>query len=126
MSPKVQLAISFVQANGHRALRSAEIAQSVELSSSRLFDLFKAELGVSPFQYQKRARLERARQLLERTLSNIKVIAADVGYSDGSHFMRDFKEAYGRTPTKYRVVYLSRRTSERSDDEGTVSLASKQ
>lgn len=109
LSPKVQVAVSFLRANLHRALTVEEIAQSVALSRSRLFDLFRADLDVSPVRYHKTLRLERARHLLERTLLNIKVIAADVGYNDCSHFMRDFKKAYGPTPTEYRVAYLRRK-----------------
>jgi transcriptional regulator GlxA family with amidase domain len=110
VSPKIQLAISFVQVNLHRAITVADIAQSVELSSSRLFDLFKTQVGMSPFRYLKNARLERARRLLETTLLNIKVVAAEVGYSDCTHFMRDFKKAYESTPSEYRDAYLSRKT----------------
>ena len=107
MSPKIQLAISFLQANLHRAITVADIAQSVELSQSRLFGLFKTQVGMSPFRYLKNARLERARQLLETTLLNIKVVAAEVGYNDCSHFMRQFKKAYDSTPSEYRDAYLN-------------------
>lgn len=107
MSPKLPIAISFLQANLHRAITVADIAQSVELSQSRLFDLFKSQVGMSPFQYLKKARLERARQLLETTLWNVKVVAGEVGYNDCSHFMREFKKAYDSTPSEYRDDYLS-------------------
>lgn len=109
MNPKVELSISFLQANLHRAITVVEIAQSVDLSTSRFSGLFKTEVGVSPFRYFKNARLERARQLLETTLLNIKVVAAEVGYNDCSHFMREFKKAYDSTPSEYRDAYLSRK-----------------
>lgn len=110
MSPKLPIAISFLQANLHRAITVADIAQSVELSTSRFSVRFKTEAGVSPFQYLKNARLERARQLLETTLLNIKVVAAEVGYNDCSHFMREFKKAYDSTPSEYRGAYLNHNT----------------
>lgn len=111
MSPKIQLAISFLQANLHRAITVAEIAQSVELSTSRFSDLFKTQVGVSPVRYLKNARIERARLLLETTLLNVKVVAAEVGYNDCTHFMRDFKKAYDATPSQYRVAYVSHKSS---------------
>ncbi|HXU37354.1 MAG TPA: AraC family transcriptional regulator [Blastocatellia bacterium] len=126
MNPKVELAISFLQANLHRAITVADIAQSVELSTSRFSGLFKTEVGVSPFQYLKNARLERARKLLETTLLNIKVVAAEVGYNDCSHFMREFKKAYDSTPTEYRDAYLSRNRKENLQATRPVGLASKQ
>ncbi len=110
MNPKVELAISFLQANLHRAITVADIAQSVGLSTSRFSGLFKTEVGVPPFQYLKNSRLERARQLLETTLLNIKVVAAEVGYNDGSHFVREFKKVYDSTPSEYRDAYLSHNT----------------
>jgi transcriptional regulator GlxA family with amidase domain len=83
--------------------------------ATRLF--FKTQVGVSPFQYHKKARLERARQLLETTLLNIKVVAAEVGYKDCSHFMREFKKAYDSTPSEYRDAYLSHnRKGKQSND----------
>jgi AraC-like DNA-binding protein len=92
VSPKFQLAISFLQANLHRTITIADIAHVVELSPSRLSYLFKTQVGVSPFQYLKRARLERARELLETSFLSVKVIAAEVGYNDCTHFMRDSKK----------------------------------
>jgi transcriptional regulator GlxA family with amidase domain len=126
VNPKVELAVSFLQANLHRAITVADIAQSVELSPSRLFDLFKTQVGMSPFRYLKNARLERARQLLETTLLNIKVVAAEVGYNDCSHFMRDFKKAYDCTPSEYRDAYLSHKSRETRLATRTVGSASKQ
>lgn len=113
MSPKIQLAISFLQANLHRGITAAEIAQSVDLSYSRLSYLFKAQVGVSPFQYLKKARLERARHLLKTSFLNVKVVAAEVAYSDCTHFMRDFKKAYDSTPSQYRDAYLSHKSRQK-------------
>jgi transcriptional regulator GlxA family with amidase domain len=117
VSPKIQLAISFLQANLHRAITVVEIAQSVELSASRLSYLFKTQVGVSPLQYLKNARLERARQLLETTLLNVKVVASDVGYNDCSHFMREFKKAYDSTPSEYRAAYLNHKDSRKPSSD---------
>lgn len=106
MSPKIEQAILFLQANLHRTITVSEIAQAVGLSTSWFSGLFKTQVGVPPFQYLKKARLERARQLLEATLLNIKVVAAEVGYNDCTHFMREFKKAYDSTPSEYRDAYI--------------------
>lgn len=106
MSPKAQLAVLFVQTNLHRRLTVDEIAQSVALSRSRLTHLFHTQVGVSPIQYLKKARLERGRALLETSFDSVKVIAVEVGYNDCTHFMRDFKRAYGLTPSQHRARSL--------------------
>lgn len=101
MDPKTQAAVSFLRDNLHRRLTLREIAQSVDLSCSRLSFLLKTQLGMTPIVYIKKARLEMARGLLELSLKSVKAIAFEVGYSDPTRFMRDFKKAYGKTPSQY-------------------------
>lgn len=79
-----------------------EMARSVNLSESRLQELFKSEIGLSPVQYLKHLRLETTRDLLENSFKQVKQIGFTVGMSDQSHFVKDFKEKYGATPTEYR------------------------
>lgn len=78
------------------------LAQSVNVSSSHLRCLFKAEIGVPPAHYLKLLRLHKAKQLAEDTFMNVKQIMDEVGVSDESHFVRDFKRTYGVTFRQYR------------------------
>jgi transcriptional regulator GlxA family with amidase domain len=84
-----------------------ELAQAVNLSASRLRHLFKDETGVSPAQYLKLQRMQRAKELLEATFLNVKEVMLQVGVKDKSSFVRDFKKLYGLSPSKYRVQYLT-------------------
>jgi transcriptional regulator GlxA family with amidase domain len=58
----------------------SEITALVGLSPSHVQDLFKAELGISPMQYHKGLRLEKARALLENSAMKIKQIWLEIGY----------------------------------------------
>lgn len=107
MSPKTQVAISFMEDNLHRTIRVGEIARLVKLSHSRLCYLFKAEVGLAPTQYLKRARMEKALELLRTSFLNVNEVSAKVGYNDSTHFMREFKKAYGSTPSQHRAGYGS-------------------
>ena len=80
-----------------------ELAQSVNLSVWRLAHIFAADVGKSPMQYLRELRLERAKHLLETSFLSIKEITHQVGMKDCSHFVRDFKKAYGAAPTHYRL-----------------------
>lgn len=82
------------------------LAQSLNLSESRLRHLFKAETGVSPVQYLKAQRMQKARKLLETTFLNVKEVMLKVGAKDTSHFIRDFRKAFGLSPSQYRAHYL--------------------
>jgi transcriptional regulator GlxA family with amidase domain len=58
------------------------LANSVNLSSSRLRHLFKDETGLTPAQYLKRMRLERARELMEESFLRLKEGMPQVVISD--------------------------------------------
>lgn len=80
MNPKVRVAIAFLDNNLHRDVYVTEIAQLVRLSRSRFSHLFKIETGITLIQYLKRARMEKARRILQTSSEPVKAVAADVGY----------------------------------------------
>lgn len=91
--------------NLQRPLSISEMAGTVNLSYSRLEHLFKAETGTTPSSYLKTLRIERACELLETTFLTIQQIILKVGINDESHFVKDFRKAYGLNPTQYRKHY---------------------
>jgi AraC family transcriptional regulator of arabinose operon len=99
---RVQIIIGFMTANLQQEVRPVKLSRLVNLSPSRLQHLFKAETGVSLTQHLKSLRLERARELLETTFLSVKQIMTTAGLKNKSHFVKDFKKAYGMTPTQYR------------------------
>ncbi len=78
------------------------VAASVRLSPAYFSRLFKEETGESFTQRYNRMRIERAKELLLSTDRTIVEIAAEVGFSDQSHFTRVFKSVAGATPNAYR------------------------
>ena len=52
--------------------------------------------------YVKLLRMETARQLLATEYLTVKQVMDKTGFKDPSHFNRDFKSAYGVTPSQYR------------------------
>jgi transcriptional regulator GlxA family with amidase domain len=79
------------------------LSKSVNLTPARLRQLFRKNTGRSPMQYLKDLRMRRAEGLLENTFLSVKEIALLCGVGDVSHFVRDFKNTHGSTPTEYRV-----------------------
>ena len=119
MDPRVEKIQRIMQDNLHKEISLTELAQSVNLSVWRLSHIFRSDVGVAPIQYLRNLRMERARQLLETSYLSIKEIGYHVGLTDESHFVRDFKKAYGAAPTVYRTRFNGRNAN--GADKGTDS-----
>ena len=79
-----------------------KMAHSVNLSEPHLLQLFRLHIKMSPLQYLKHLRLETAKDLLENSFKQVNQIGREIGMREPSHFVRDFKEKYGATPSEYR------------------------
>jgi|SRR5687767_1425457 len=82
------------------------IVTPIAMSPSRFQHLFKAQVGMTPAHYLRALRREQARKLLQTSLLTVKQIMSGVGVEDKSHFAREFKKAYGLTPSAYRAAHL--------------------
>jgi transcriptional regulator GlxA family with amidase domain len=86
-----------------KALGLGLLAKTAGVSSSQLDRDFMQLLGRSPGEFQQRARMERARQLLQRQELSIATIAYECGFADHSAFSRRFKATEGISPRAYRA-----------------------
>ncbi|HEX8147808.1 MAG TPA: AraC family transcriptional regulator [Pyrinomonadaceae bacterium] len=108
MEHRVRQVIALAEESLHKGWSPAKLAAMVNLSPSRLHQLFKEETGVPPARYLRRLRMRRAKELLETTHLSVKQVMAVVGLSDESHFVRDFKKTCGLTPARYRERFQDR------------------
>ena len=121
MDQRIRMAIALMETQLESELSLEEMAQSVNLSSSRLRHLFKAETGVAPAQYLKVIRLRRAQELITTTYLSMKQVMSSVGVHDTGHFAKDFKRIYGVTPAEYRNRY--RNATRAGDNDRAVAVA---
>jgi AraC-like DNA-binding protein len=97
--PGVAAAMSAIEDNP--SVRMADIQDLVGMSTKRLIALFRAEVGLSPKTYARVRRLQAALRLLGAGPVGGAQVAAEVGYFDQAHFVRDFQSFTGITPTEY-------------------------
>lgn len=116
MDIRVRKVIELLHAESHRRIEIEELAGAVNLSPSRLRHLFKYETGVSPGRYLRDLRMRKAKTLLGNTFMRVKEIVHAVGANDESHFMRDYKNIYGVTPSQYREIAHASAAAEAADD----------
>ena len=61
----------------------------------------RAEVGLAPKAYQRVRRLQAALRQLDSAPAGGATIAADLGYFDHAHFVREFRSFTAMTPTQY-------------------------
>jgi AraC-like DNA-binding protein len=105
--PRITWIVDFIHRHMSEPLTIATLAERVHLSRSRFVALFTAQTGLAPMRYVQRARLRRARLLVERTFLSVKEIMAVAGYNDPSHFARDFRREHGVPPSALRSPGLT-------------------
>jgi transcriptional regulator GlxA family with amidase domain len=105
MDKRISTIVEKVSSNFQECWKIDELAGIVNLSNSQFEELFKREKQLSPIQFVKHLRFEKAKSLLETTFLTVKEISFAVGINDQSHFVRDFKLKYGLTPTEYRKSF---------------------
>ena len=77
------------------------LASATNLSVRTLQRLFKREVGVSPKWLIRKYRMQEVLSRLEAGQRDWQEVMANIGYFDQAHFIRDFKELTGVTPTQY-------------------------
>ena len=78
------------------------LGEEVGLSRVQLYRKVKALTGQTPVDLLKKARLERARLLVEKTDKSISEIAYEVGFTAPSYFNKCFKDEFGVNPGALR------------------------
>jgi transcriptional regulator GlxA family with amidase domain len=114
MDERVQQTIDTMTAQLHRRVAMNELAAAVGLSVSQLARLFRRETGVTPGTYLHNLRLERARILLAGTSIPVRDVMTQVGWSDRSHFARDFCRQFGSNPRTFRLQ-VNRAAADKAD-----------
>ena len=83
-----------------RPLRVEDVAKDFGMSLSSFHSHFKAVIGLSPLQFQKRMRLQEARRLMLYEARDAAGAGYQVGYDDAAHFSREYKSLFGVPPKK--------------------------
>jgi AraC-like DNA-binding protein len=92
---------------GPPTLRLGDLAGAVRTSPENLCRLFKRSLELSPLEYAKLVRLNKAAWLMRNTTRGLKAIAMATGFYDAYHLSRSFKQVYGLPPKAFRSSDIS-------------------
>jgi two-component system, response regulator YesN len=93
---------SFIKLNIDKELTREDIAEKVYLNHIYLARIFKKETGISLSEYIQQERLKVAKELLSKSKMPVSTVAAQIGYTNFSHFSRMFRKSLGISPVDYR------------------------
>ena len=98
----VNAAIDYMRDHLNEPFSVGKLVNHIGYGRSRLFELFRANTGMTPSDYLRRLRLEAARGLLTDTSRPVTEIAFKVGFNSSQYFSTVFLQYTGVTPTGFR------------------------
>jgi len=99
--------VDYMQTHLDQRITLAELAAICDLSPWHFSRAFRETHGHPPHRYLTRLRIQRARELLERSPLSITAIAMATGYSP-QQLVRHFRQATGLPPSTYRRLHQER------------------
>lgn len=100
LSNRTARAIAWLRANYSKPLHIEELAGVARVGVSTLHREFRALTTMSPLQYQKRLRLQTARNRMFRDGMDATRAAYEVGYESVSQFCREYGRLFGQPPLR--------------------------
>ena len=100
--PVVRRALTYIDTHLASSFGIAQIADELGVSAISLHRLFKRHLGRRVGDEIRRARIAKAKILLQTSNLKISGIARKTGFCNLAHFTRTFKQSSGMTPSAYR------------------------
>jgi AraC-like DNA-binding protein len=91
-------AIRFIRDHYSEAIRIEELADLSAMSPATLHRHFRAVTNMTPIQFQKQLRLQRARNLLMVHPDDVAGAGFSVGYESASQFNREYRRMFGLSP----------------------------
>ena len=95
---RVTRAAKEIKSNYTEAINIENLAKKLGISASSLYHNFKRITALSPLQFQKKIRLEEAKNLLINQNLDAAEAAFTVGYASPSQFNREYSRMFGMPP----------------------------
>ncbi|WP_394870852.1 helix-turn-helix transcriptional regulator [Clostridium butyricum] len=100
----IRKAKDMIHYNLENVLRLDDICKEFNMSKFQFIRLFKANTGISPYQYFLNCKVELAKKLIEKN-RDVYSAVVQCGFVDLTHLNKNFKSIYGVTAFEY-MSYL--------------------
>ncbi|WP_337101849.1 response regulator transcription factor [Paenibacillus sp. YIM B09110] len=96
----------YIFENFDKNISLADLSNRFFINLHYLSQLFKEKTGQTYLEYLTQVRIERSKELLEKTELRIYEICQMVGYTDTTHFSKLFEKAVGCKPSEYKRMRI--------------------
>lgn len=97
---QIAKAVAWMKQHVAETVSVETLAERANMSASTFRQHFRTLTGMSPVQFQKRLRLQEARQLMLNQHVSAAGASALVGYESASQFSREYRRLFGAPPQK--------------------------
>ena len=98
-------ALALLHENYRDNIPMTELAKATNSSASTFLRKFKICFNMTPKEYLRHLRVQEACHLMARTTQSLAQISHHCGFSDQSHFSREFARIMKEPPSAYRARY---------------------
>lgn len=97
--------VKYLKENYKENISLEELSQKFELNPFYIIRLFKSKLKMTPHSYLLNIKINKAKNLLKNGLSIVDT-ALECGFTDQSHFHRNFLKIVATTPKEYKINFI--------------------
>jgi transcriptional regulator GlxA family with amidase domain len=94
--------VDYIETHLADTIVAVDLASLINVSTGQLFRAFKISVGVTPFHYIARRRLERACTMMRTTREPLSQIAIACGVCDQAYLCKMFRRMIGMSPSAWR------------------------
>jgi Response regulator containing CheY-like receiver domain and AraC-type DNA-binding domain len=95
----------YIRQNYCQDIKLENLAHMFYISKEHISRTFKKQYNINLFDYIANLRIEKAKELLQKTQMSIEEVAANSGFSNGNYFSKSFRKVTGVAPSEYKAKH---------------------
>jgi AraC family transcriptional regulator len=114
--------IDYIETHVAEKITAIDLADLIKISTGQLFRAFKISVGMTPFRYIARRRVEAACTMMRTTREPLSQVAIACGMCDQAHLCKMFRRLIGMSPSRWRLEQQAGSADKNVANDTAISL----